>query len=253
MKNRKFLAVILAVALLLTFAFVLSACGDKSKETTVAPELNVSFDETATYAMDDAAISDAISAEIVENGVARQVAFTVKSSTLTEDGQHIKVVVAAEGIEKEILLPYQAEPEVYIRSDLKPLYELLTKDGDKSFSFEAISVITPDAEGEQEISSFKVLVNDKAEGVEFAFVNVGGNSEESAILFKDGVLNLFGLPLNLPDIYEQAAGEEDGEIATKEDIAKMLSDLSIALDSAISCSPRFGSGRAVTATLPSMS
>ncbi|MBO4213190.1 MAG: hypothetical protein J5894_03645 [Clostridia bacterium] len=239
MKNRKFLAVILAVALLLTFVFVLSACGDnkpeeKPEETTAAvtPELNVSFDETATYAMDDAAISDAISAEIVENGVSRRVAFTVKSSTLTEDGQHIKVVVAAEGIEKEILLPYEAEPEVYIRSDLKPLYELLTKDGDKSFSFEVISVITPDAEGEQEISSFKVLVNDKAEGVEFAFVNVGENSEESVILFKDGVLNLFGLSLNLPDIYEQAAGEEDGEIATKEDIAKMLSDLSIALDSA---------------------
>ena len=252
MKNKKIFAVLLAVVLLLTFAFVLSACGNDNNanpEDTTAKsgndetepivtdptetdpvdqaELNVSFDENAVYVLNDEAIADALSAEIVENGVARSVEFTVKSSEVTEDGQYIKVIVSAEGIEKEILLPYEAEPEVYIREDLKPLYELLTKDGDKFFAVEMSGNLVA-AEGEKNKTfSFKVLVNDKADGLEFALIDVGATNEKSIAVYRNGVISVCGFDIDL--LAQFADGYE--LIALDDGFAGLFSSLSATLDS----------------------
>ena len=235
MKNRKFLAVILAVALILIFAFILSACGDDKPEenpieTTAQSdtnaELNVSFDENISYTMDEEEIFRALIVEIIENGIPRHVEYTVSSSELTEDGQHIKVVISAEGIEKEILLPYDAESETYIRKDLKPIYELLSKTGEKSVSLN-FAVDSFDATGNAESLAFGAIVNLTENGAEFALVDSSNSDDKSLVLYKDGVLTVCGVAVEALSKYAESI---DGVVTTEIDFDGMFTSLSSAFD-----------------------
>ena len=259
MKNKKLFAVILAVAVLLTFAFVLSACGDDNNEEkpidTTAPsgnnetdpvetvpvdpnppveeaELNVSFDENASYSMDEEEIFNALVVEIFENGVPRRVEYTITSSEVTEDRQYIKVVVAAEGLEKEILLPYEAEPEVNIREELKPLYNLFTNDGEKSFAID-LTLSTTSANGDTPKDlSLKVMINKTAEGIEFAVVNASAaeDAENILVLYKNGILSVFGYNVDALSEITGEALDGEGIVIDEDSINSFFESLSGILD-----------------------
>ena len=242
MKNKKFFAILLSVVLLLAMTFVLFACGDNQTEkpdettsevVTNESELKVSFDENATFAMDDEAIVDALSAEIVSGGVSRKVEVEIKSIGLTDDGQYIKVVVSAEGIDKELILPFEAEPEIYVREELKPLYNLLKNGGDKSFSFE-LSVGSAAAYGDTpQIFSLKAMVNKTARGFEFAVVDTSEaetSAEKALVIYKNGKLNVGGVDADLSSMLSVEADNEGKIVMADDSIDNVFEALSNILD-----------------------
>ena len=247
MKNKKFFAVILALVLLFAVTFVMSACGDdngqgkttetdaetEQKDPVSNDELKVSFDENKTYAAADAeAIASELDAEIVSDGVSRKVEFNVKSTEVTEDGEYIKVTVSAEGIETVIYLPYKAEPEVYVREELKPLYDLFKKSGDKSFVFELIFGSAAAYGDTPKTLSLKAIVNKTAEGLEFALVDASeaGDAEKSLAIYKNGALKVYGIDAApLSELAGEALGGE-GFVIDDDSIDAFFESLSGILD-----------------------
>ena len=232
-KKKNFSARIVSILLLvLAFALVLSACvakvptnepdtsentdpsqengngGNDTPDTpddhggeTVTPELNVSFDETAAYQMDAESISDALDVMVVSNGVSRKVEFSIKSSEITADGQYIEVTISAEGLEQTVLLPYAGEQPA-IRAELKPLYDLLTEEGDKAFAL-TVSGQTVSGEGaEPSFFNLKAIVNTSENDLQFALVDETG---KSVVLYQNGTLTVCGVVVPLEDIAQYFA------------------------------------------------
>lgn len=227
MKNTKKKVILSIFLLIFACLFVFTACnegdnGKKPENTTEKiaddtvtedpgseivdpepepePELNVSFDEGANYQFDTASIADALSVEVVSNGVSRKVEFSIKSSTITEDGNYIEVVVAAEGIEKTIRLPYTEEaPLPEIRDELIPLYNFITKSGDKAIAV-TISAASSTGESEAKELVYKAILNKTASDIEFALVDKTLADDKSVVLFRDGSLTFYGATVSREDI-----------------------------------------------------
>gem|GEM_PF-3169924 len=214
MKNttKKNLFIILAVLVLtLAFVAVLSSCGEKPEETTEATTesttesttaetektLNVSFDDGLVCDEGSLAnIAQLLDVEVVSNGVSRKVEFTVKSSNVTEDGLYVDIVVVAEGIEQTVRVPYSATEALPIRSEFVPLYDLIHKEGSKSFRVK----LSANAENGDEKQAFDVgaIVNISDDGkAEFALVGTSGDETKTVALLKDGVFTLGGTSISI--------------------------------------------------------
>ena len=119
-----------------------AADGETPKET-----LSVSYDENFVYDPESAAdIFNALNVEIVSDGVRRKAAFSIKSSTLSDDGEYIELVIFAEGLEQTVRLPYVSKSTPAIRTELLPLYEALKKEGDRFFGIKLSGSVFSDAD-----------------------------------------------------------------------------------------------------------
>ena len=165
--------------------------GEQGGETEV--NLNVAFDQNFVVNAGNkdsiADIASALSVEVVAaDGTTRQVQFTVKSTAVSEDGLYLEVVVEAEGVEKTIQLPYVAEEEPEIRADLKPIYDLIAAEGDKSFVLKLSGRALANAEAEPKAITLKAICNVlEEEGVQFALCSEG-DSTKVLVMYKDGEL-----------------------------------------------------------------
>lgn len=245
MKNTKKKVILSIFLLIFACLFVFTACnngnGGKVEDTTTenqeeipAPELNVSFDEGATYQFDEASIADALDVAVVSNGVSRKVEFSIKSSTITEDGNYIEVVIAAEDFEKTVRLPYEA-PLPEIRDELIPLYKLITKSGDKAISLTASASSVSGESGEAKDLVYKAVINKTANGIEFALVDKTFADDKALVLFKDGALTACGTTVSLDDIMARLDADafDISEIdftIDRDEAASVFESLSGALD-----------------------
>ena len=230
--SKLFAMIALLVTLTAVFALLLCACTpnekNKSNENSnenpnKEAELVVSFDEDEEFTLSSIEdLSELLEVKVVSDGVERVVDFTVKSSTLSEDGKNINVVIVAEGIEKTVQLPYVDEVRALIRKELRPLYDILNKEGEKGVALS----LTGRGTGIGEISPINAGLNFLADkSVEFALTR-GAEEPDVIASYKDGYFTLFGLTLDaekvlekletfggqldLPDLQDIAfAGEED--------------------------------------------
>ena len=202
MKRNNVLSLIFIALLSMICVFTLSACGKNTTSnptTTVAPssstttevkvtttntpsvDVSVSYDEKMVFDSETIEnISDFLNVEVVINGVRQKIDFTVKDYTISEDGQYADVVINAYGMEKTIRVPFDdATP---IRPELKEIYDLLSVEGDKSFTLS----LSGSTNENSNLFTCELLVNILEDGsFEFALVN---ENKEVLALFKDGAL-----------------------------------------------------------------
>ena len=238
-KNKKIMVVLLAViALTLVFALVMSACekqpedtgddvtvddggngdtpsGDNGNNQTgdggngqsepepVIPTIDVSFNKAMTFTMEDVSdLSDYLNVNYAEGSDSRNVGFRVNSSKLSDDGLFIEVVVAAEGLEKTVLLPCASEDEALIRTELRPLYTTLKKNSDqKAFTFKIVGTYMPESGSEPMTFNLKAVVNllDRKGDMDFSFAlySEDGDEEKVFLLYEGGNLNIAGMPVDI--------------------------------------------------------
>lgn len=197
--NNRFSYVLITILVLtLTCALVLCACDKKTKnnssegkEETSTPQLSVSFDQNSTF--NEETLNDALDVEIVKNGVRSKIAYTIKNSTVTEDGQYIDVTIIAEGIEKTIRLPYAAPAQYAIRADLMPLYKLLSADGDKYLSMSITGNLRMNEDSEKYSVKLKAIANLFADKeAQFALLSETDESPKTLAVYNDEVLSVGG-------------------------------------------------------------
>ena len=259
-KNKKFMIVLLAViALTLVFALALSACekptGNTGDDVTVddggnggtpagdnennqtgeggngqevepepaIPTIDVAFSDAMTFTMEDVeTLSDYLKVNYTQGSDSRKVGFRVKDSKLTDDGRFIEVVVAAEGLEKTVLLPYASEDEALIRTELRPLYATLKEESDqKAFTFKITGTYIPKEGDEPMTFNLKAVVNlfDEDGDIDFNFAlySENGDNQQVFVLYDDGMLNIGGMPVDVNKFmplvnYFMGNEEEDDEL-----------------------------------------
>ena len=200
--NNRFLYVLIAILVLtLTCAFVLCACDkmtnnndSEGKEETSTPQLSVSFDQNATFNEDT--LNDALYVEILKDGVSSKVDYTVKSSTVSEAGQYLDVIIVAEGIEKSIRLPYAAPVQYAIREDLMPLYKLLSANVDKFLSMSITGDFRMTEDSEMYSVDLKAIANlfaDKED--QYALLSKTDSTTKVLAVYNDEVLSVGGFTI----------------------------------------------------------
>lgn len=202
--SKLFAMIALLVTLTAVFALLLCACTPSEKNKSnenlnKKAELVVSFDEDAEFTLSSIEdLSELLEVKVVSDGVERVVDFTVKSSTLSEDGKNINVVIVAEGIEKTVQLPYVDEVRALIRKDLRPLYDLCTGEGERGITL----ALTGGDLWENEISPISATLNFKEdESVEFALTR-GSAPADLVASYKDEKLTLFGVTVDMEEMME---------------------------------------------------
>ena len=179
---------------------------DENGTEVETPELTVSFDETSAFPMDMELLSNALDVKIVSEGADRKVAFVIQSAEITPDGQYIEITISAEGMEKTIRLPYEGKEPLPIREELKPLYNLFTKDGNKAVSLTVSGEMNLGELVSQDFASSMIL-NLIDGDVQFAYVNDADEESDgkAEILYRDGVLNIGGVSVSIGDFTEYLA------------------------------------------------
>ena len=184
-KRSNVLSLIFIAFLSLITVFTLTACG-KTKapqtqgptETTAVvtttagrPEIRVSYDQNFVFDSESIEnISDAVKVEIVVNGVSQRVDYTVKGYEVSDDGQFVDITIQAYGMEQTIRVPY-LELIDPIRAELKPLYDLLNEEGNKS-----LTASVSGNNGDEDLFSYNLVANFKETGeIEFAVVDSENN------------------------------------------------------------------------------
>lgn len=222
-KKRTLYLVVLPILLfMMALTLFLCACGDtrdkkeKTKESDPAV-VTVDFDQNAEYTMASLdTLSDILDVKIMSDGVSRKADFTVKSSALSADGKYLEVIIVVEGIEKAIRLPYIDEAVASIRTDLRPLYDTIMKEGDKG-----ISLVIKGSETEYgESAPIEAIVNLPNEGTLACSLAIGGDDPEVIARYKEGALTLFGLTVDAEKLMERidrlAGLIDDEEVAAEE-------------------------------------
>ena len=239
-KRSNVLSLIFIAFLSLITIFTLTACGKKTEApattqapgattavvTTTAskPEIRVSYDQNFVFdseSIED--ISDAINVEIVTNGVSQKVDYTVKGYEVSDDGQFVDITIEAYGMQQTIRVPYLdlIDP---IRSELKPLYDLLNEEGNKS-----LTASVSGNNGDEDLFSYNLIANFKASGeIEFAVVD----SEDNVLaMLSNNKLTIGTLTMEF-DMEAIVAFIEElmGESEVEEDYPALESDFDMEAD-----------------------
>ncbi|MBP5404784.1 MAG: hypothetical protein J6Y74_02425 [Clostridia bacterium] len=219
---------VLAFLLIVGLALGFVAC--KKKETPTDPpavsEIKITFDDTAEYHVEDVADNaDILNVEVVtDDGAARKVEYRIVSTKISEDGKYIEVVISVDGAERTVRLPYagekrqEEEKQSSVRAELQPLYELLKKEGKKSFR---VTLAGDYSDGEAEPQSFgvRMVLNEEDTGASFALLTA---NEEGVILSYDhSVLSLGGISLDnekMQDVFLTLLGGIDLDMDALADI-----------------------------------
>ena len=238
-KRSNVLSLIFIAFLSLITVFTLTACGKKTDApannnpgtttavvTTTAgkPEIRVSYDQNFVFDSESIEnVNDAINVEIVTNGVSQKVDYTVKGYEVSDDGQFVDITIEAYGMEQTIRVPYLdlLDP---IRSELKPLYDLLNEEGNKS-----LTASVSGNNGDEDLFSYNLVANFKASGeIEFAVVD----SEDNVIaMFSNNKLTIGTLTMEF-DMEAIGAFIEElmGESEVEEDYPALESDFDMEAD-----------------------
>ena len=238
----KIFTTVLFVITVMCFTLAFTACASPNKDEnndkttpTISATANVAFSGDVS----DEDIADGLTVKIVgADGTESEIEFTVKSKTVSDDGTKITIVIEAGGIEKTIVADYVSVPERVISDELLPLYEVLSAEGDKSFTLYFSAVKTVD--GETETFSARADLNIlEEEGVEFDIVNTNDEDEQTVVAYKDLVLFLNGKIIDLnpiiamiADYLPQPAAEEDTTVIADGEDLPFITDEEFSLEEA---------------------
>ena len=193
---KKALTITVIFLLIAVLSFGLIACKKNTASSDPIPEaseLRVTFDESATYTLDDLTDgSDALSVEVVTGKETKKVTFHVESSKVTEDGKYIEVVISAEGFTKTVRLPYAGEEQSAIRAELRPLYEMLSAEGKKCFAFTLDGESVEKTGAEAETFAWRVVLNLLPTDVQLALLS-GAQGEDGTMAYDNTVLSFDGI------------------------------------------------------------
>ena len=185
----------LTITLLFLLVAMLSFCLIACQKDDV--ELKVTFDDSTTYTLEELTdTSGALHVEIVSNKGNKKVAFHIESSQVTEDGKYIELVISASGLTKTVLLPYGGKEAASIRTELRPLYKLLSSDGDKSFALTLDGESTASADAETDTFAWKALLNILSDDVQFALLS-GTPTEDGTMTYDKSLLSFSGVTPNV--------------------------------------------------------
>lgn len=186
MRKTAFLTI--AFLLVVVTALGLVAC----KRYEPVPDVKITIDEDAVYTLD--AISDNIEGldiELVTDGKAEKVDYHVISSKVSDDGNYIEVEVSVAGEVRTVRLPYAGDNASLIREELRPLYALLNKDGDKCF---AVTIsgdgLLPETKEHRGFGVKAILNVDEEAGTRFAVLSGTPNAQFAVTEYDNVVISL---------------------------------------------------------------
>ena len=216
------------ISLFIGFAMAFTACDQPNNQGESEPPaqsvVEVSVNGAFTGEVTDADIMENLTVELVDpSGTRTAVEYEVKSSRISDDGTHLEIVITVQGVDKDVLAEYVTVKEVTVRDDLKPLYDMLKAEGDKSFTA-VLTCATKDGQGTKKLT-YKATVNVLAEGgIEFAIDQVDGDTDTLLFSYKDSKIYFDGNVINLTDI-EPKLIELLSQLMTYEETEEIIDEI----------------------------